>query len=57
MATETTVQAPTPPGPVVAALGFTSLEAYDAWVSTLSEEQARLHIIELFEVIKRLGLD
>lgn len=50
-------QAPTPPGPVIAALGFASAEAYDASLLTWSDDEVRLHIILVMDVIERLGLD
>lgn len=50
-------QGPTPPGPVLAALGFTSAEAYGAFVSNLTEEEFAAHIALVFSVIKQLGLD
>lgn len=50
-------QGPTPPGPVIAALGFTSAEAYGVYVSGLTESEFAVHIVLVFHVIKELGLD
>jgi hypothetical protein len=50
-------QGPTPPGPVIAALGFTSAEAYGVYVSGLTESEFAAHIVLVFSVIKQLGLD
>lgn len=53
----TQTAASTPPGPVLAALDFTSAEAYQAWVSTLNDEEFINHIKHVLEVIHALGLD
>lgn len=45
------------PGPVLEALGFATPEAYQAWVSTLNEDELWNHLKHVVEVIHALGLD
>jgi hypothetical protein len=40
----TVASMPTPPGPVLAALGFTSTEAFQAYVDTLTDEQIKAYL-------------
>ncbi len=49
-------QAATPPGVVLVALGFTSAEQYQAYVESLAEAQFAVHMIDVLDTIKRLGL-
>ncbi len=56
-AAETNLSTPTAPGPVIAALGFTSAEAYQAYLDTLSDEEMNAHVVVLLQVIDSLGLD
>ncbi|MBN8645079.1 MAG: hypothetical protein J0L61_07545 [Planctomycetes bacterium] len=51
-----TMVAATPPGPVLAEMGFVSLEAYTAYLGSLTESQFWQHIAEVLGVIDRLGL-
>ena len=53
----TAITASTPPGPVLAELGFTSAEAYEAYVSSLSESQFWNHMVDVLAAIERLGLN
>lgn len=46
--------APVPP--VLAALGFTTIEGYTTWVSGLTPTELNAHIVELIETIERLEL-
>ncbi|MBN8645191.1 MAG: hypothetical protein J0L61_08135 [Planctomycetes bacterium] len=49
------VSSGTPPGPVVAALGFTSMEAYGAYVDGLSESDRSAHFALLMQVASSIS--
>lgn len=45
----------TPPGPVIAALGFDSVEAYDTYLSQLSDSELQNHIAVVLALIHDMG--
>ncbi len=45
---------PAPMPPVLAALGFTTIESYTAYVDGLTEEQLNAHILQLLQTIEAL---
>lgn len=47
----------TPPGAVIAALGFQTAETYDAYIATLNDQEFAAHLVRVLQVIKDLGLE
>lgn len=50
----TSVGGGTPPGPLAAALGFTTLEAYGAYVHSLNDDEVRAHMVLLVSIAENL---
>lgn len=44
------------PGPVIAALGFPSTAAYQAYLDSLTPEELGTHVLDVLRVIESLGL-
>ena len=45
---------PTPPGPVIAALGFSSAEAFEAYIDTLSDAELKVYLVLVLQVAHSL---
>jgi len=45
---------PTPPGPVLAALGFSSAEAFQSYVDTLSDAELKVYLVLVLQVAQSL---